>query len=106
MHPSGRTFVLAEYFDYVTGTDAVIAACIAPGMRVDEIRATFVESAELMFDKTSLLDLLRDGIVNLPKVRRQAVRSKEWSESSRWILGDFGEFSPCSEAGCELFAIE
>lgn len=61
MHPSGRTFVLADYFDYVAGTStgAVIATCVSLGMRVDEIRAMYVESAELMFDKASLLDRLR-----------------------------------------------
>ncbi|MGZ8197193.1 MAG: patatin-like phospholipase family protein, partial [Burkholderiales bacterium] len=43
-------FVLADYFDYVAGTStgAVIAACVALGMRVDEIRTMYLDSAELM----------------------------------------------------------
>ncbi len=50
-------FVLADAFDYVAGTStgAIIAACIALGMRVDEIRAFYRDSATEMFDKASLL---------------------------------------------------
>lgn len=50
-------FVLADYFDYVGGTStgAIIATCIALGMRIDEIRDFYIESGPAMFDKTNLL---------------------------------------------------
>lgn len=50
-------FVLADYFDYVAGTStgAIIATCLALGMRVADIRAFYIESGPDMFDKTSLL---------------------------------------------------
>src|SRR6187431_360086 len=51
------TFVLADYFDYVGGTStgAVIATCLSLGMRVDTIRQFYLDSAELMFTKASIL---------------------------------------------------
>ncbi len=51
------TFVLSDYFDYVSGTSTgvVVATCIAVGMRVDEIRAFYVDHGEQMFDEASLL---------------------------------------------------
>jgi predicted acylesterase/phospholipase RssA len=54
-------FVLADYFDYVAGTStgAVIATCLSLGMRVDEIRRFYLESAELMFEKAALFKRLR-----------------------------------------------
>ena len=54
-------FVLADYFDYIAGTStgAVIGTCLALGMRVDEIRRFYLESAELMFDKAALHRRLR-----------------------------------------------
>jgi len=53
--------VLADYFDYVAGTStgAVIAACVSLGMRVDGIRQMYLDSAEMMFDRASILDRLR-----------------------------------------------
>jgi len=55
------TFVLADYFDYVGGTStgAIIATCIALGMRVDRIRSFYEESGAEMFDKASLLRRFR-----------------------------------------------
>lgn len=54
-------FVLADYFDFVTGTStgAIIAACISLGMSIDEIRKFYLESGEEMFDKASLLRRFR-----------------------------------------------
>ena len=54
-------FVLADYFDFVTGTStgAIIAACVSLGMSVDEIRKFYLESGEEMFDKASLLRRFR-----------------------------------------------
>jgi hypothetical protein len=46
------------------------------------------------------------GIVKLPRVRRQDSRRDDWSEGSRRILGEFGEFAPCNELCCKLFAIQ
>ncbi len=57
----GDDFVLADYFDFVAGTStgAIIAASIALGMKVDEIRAFYVQSGAEMFDKASVLKRLR-----------------------------------------------
>lgn len=57
----GDDFVLADAFDYVGGTStgAIIATCVALGMRVDEIRAFYLASGEEMFDKASLLRRFR-----------------------------------------------
>jgi uncharacterized protein len=54
-------FVLADYFDYIGGTStgAIIATCLALGMRVDRIRAFYEQSGEEMFDKASLLRRFR-----------------------------------------------
>ncbi len=55
------SFVLADYFDYVGGTStgAIIATCLALGMRVDRIRTFYEQSGEEMFDKASLLRRFR-----------------------------------------------
>ena len=57
----GPDFVLADYFDFVAGTStgAIIAACIALGMPVTEIRSFYLSSGEQMFDKASLLKRFR-----------------------------------------------
>ena len=54
-------FVLADYFDYVAGTStgAVIATCLCLGMRVSKIRQFYLDSAELMFSKTSIFNRLK-----------------------------------------------
>ena len=46
------------------------------------------------------------GVVNLPRVRRNAGRCDFRSEASRRILGLFGEFAPGNEPCCKLFAIQ
>jgi uncharacterized protein len=53
--------VLADYFDYVAGTStgAIIAACVALGMPVEEIRRFYVENGEAMFDRAGLLRRFR-----------------------------------------------
>ena len=53
----GKDFRLCEFFDYVAGTStgAIIAACIASGKSMNEIRQFYKESGEDMFDKASLL---------------------------------------------------
>jgi len=57
----GDDFVLADYFDFVTGTStgAIIAACISLGMSIDEIRKFYLNSGKEMFDKASLLRRFR-----------------------------------------------
>lgn len=57
----GEDFVLADYFDFVSGTStgAIIAACISFGMKVADIRAFYLSSGEEMFDKASLLRRFR-----------------------------------------------
>lgn len=57
----GEDFVLADYFDFVAGTStgAIIAACIALGMKVADIRTFYVDSGAEMFDKASVLKRLR-----------------------------------------------
>jgi glycine cleavage system H protein len=47
-----------------------------------------------------------ESVVNLPSARRHGDRCDDGSEASRRILGEFGEFTPCNEPGCELFAIK
>lgn len=47
---------LARYFDYVAGTSsgAVLAACVAVGMSVDQIRRLYLEMGAAMFEGASL----------------------------------------------------
>src|SRR5690242_19160178 len=56
----GPDFVLADYFDYVAGTStgAVIASCLSLGMSVETIRMFYLDSAELMFSRASILERL------------------------------------------------
>lgn len=57
----GEDFTLADYFDFVAGTStgAIIAACIALGMKVAEIRDFYIDSGAEMFDKASVLKRFR-----------------------------------------------
>lgn len=57
----GEDFTLADYFDFVAGTStgAIIAACIALGMRVADIRDFYIGSGAEMFDKASVLKRFR-----------------------------------------------
>nr|GEW82231.1 hypothetical protein [Tanacetum cinerariifolium] len=54
---AGNEFVLAHYFDYVAGTStgAIIATCLALGMKVSAIQQFYLESGPAMFDKERLL---------------------------------------------------
>jgi Patatin-like phospholipase len=53
----GDDFLLADYFDYIAGTStgAIIATCLALGMRVSEITRFYIDSGPAMFDKARLL---------------------------------------------------
>jgi uncharacterized protein len=57
----GKTFVLADFFDYVAGTStgAIIATCISLGMSAAQIRDFYIESGEEMFDKAFILRRFR-----------------------------------------------
>lgn len=85
-------FVLADYFDYVAGTStgAVIATCVSLGMRVDEIRQVYMDSAELMFDKASIFKRLRYKYDDEPlaKKLRHVLRKKTGEEMP--VLGSDG----------------
>jgi uncharacterized protein len=50
-------FVLADYFDYVAGTStgAIIAAGLARGMSVNELRTLYTQHGRDMFDRAWLL---------------------------------------------------
>ncbi|KAF0100681.1 MAG: patatin-like protein [bacterium] len=53
--------VLADFFDFACGTStgAIIAACVAAGMAMADIRKFYVDSGAQMFDKASLFKRLR-----------------------------------------------
>ena len=63
--------VLADWFDFTCGTStgAIIAACIACGMSVDQVRQFYVDSGKDMFDKASLLKRLRYSYNDEPLAR-------------------------------------
>ena len=54
---SDSNFVLADFFDYISGTStgAIIAAALSLGWSVDKIRSFYEKSGKQMFDKASLL---------------------------------------------------
>ncbi|MGW5188112.1 patatin-like phospholipase family protein [Kribbella sp. NPDC004138] len=54
---AGDEFVLSDYFDYIAGTStgAIIAAGLARGMRVDELRELYATHGAEMFDRASLI---------------------------------------------------
>ncbi len=58
---AGDDFVLADWFDYVAGTStgAIIAAGLATGMRVDELRDLYARHGEEMFDKAAVVRRLQ-----------------------------------------------
>jgi uncharacterized protein len=58
---SNGDMVLADYFDYIAGTStgAVIAAGLARGMSVAEIRSIYHEHGQEMFDRTFILKWYR-----------------------------------------------
>ncbi|NER46411.1 MAG: patatin [Symploca sp. SIO1A3] len=58
---SDDSFVLADYFDYIAGTStgAIIAAFLAWGMSVQEIRDFYEKSGPAIFDKAFLLTRLK-----------------------------------------------
>lgn len=88
--------VLADWFDFVCGTStgAIIAACIATGMTMDQIRKFYVCSGEQMFDKASIFKRLHYSYNDEPlaeKLRNEFNRALGYSKgSSPATLGDAG----------------
>jgi hypothetical protein len=60
-HGGGNGFRLAHYFDLIAGTStgAIIAAALALGWKVEDIRAKYLELGKSVFEKS----LLRDGLL-------------------------------------------
>ena len=86
--------VLADYFDFVCGTStgAIIAACIAAGMSMDQIRGFYVDSGEQMFDKASVFKRLRYSFNDEPlaaTLRRELNKALGYGEKDApATLGD------------------
>src|SRR4029450_4151042 len=59
-HGAGEDFRLSHYFDLVAGTStgAIIAATLAMGWKVEEIRAKYISLGETVFHKS----FLRQGL--------------------------------------------
>lgn len=64
--------VLSDWFDMTCGTStgAIIAACIACGMSVEQIRRFYVDSGQDMFDKATLLKRLRYSYNDEPLAKK------------------------------------
>ena len=93
---SGKpNLVLADYFDYVAGTStgAVIAACLCLGMRVEKIRQFYLDSAELMFSKTSIFNRLKYKFEDEPlalKLRSEFQATTGETKTNEPALGSAG----------------
>ena len=90
-----ETFVLADYFDYVGGTStgAVIAACLSLGMRAGTIRQFYLDSAELMFSKSSIFDRLKYKFEDEPlalKLRGEFQAKTGETKTNEPALGSVG----------------
>ncbi|HYK13487.1 MAG TPA: patatin-like phospholipase family protein, partial [Burkholderiales bacterium] len=88
-------FVLADYFDYVAGTStgAVIATCLCLGMRVSKIRQFYLDSAELMFSKTSIFNRLKYKFEDEPlalKLRSEFQATTGETKTNEPALGSAG----------------
>ena len=68
----GDDFVLADYFDYIAGTStgAIIATCLALGMRVDDLRTFYIESGPAMFNRAGLFRKLHFKFEDEPLVEK------------------------------------
>jgi hypothetical protein len=89
---AGDDFTLSQYFDYVAGTStgAVIATCLSLGMRVDEIRKFYLESAELMFEKAALFKRLRYKFEDEPLANKLRTVFAERTGEQETRLGSAG----------------
>lgn len=90
--------VLADWFDFTCGTStgAIIAACIASGMSVEQIRRFYVDSGQDMFDKASLIKRLRYSYNDEPlarKLQEELNRALDYEPTAAQpfaVLGDDG----------------
>lgn len=87
--------VLADWFDFVCGTStgAIIAACIASGMSMGEMREFYVGSGRDMFDKASLFKRLRYTYNDEPlakKLRAELDRALGHQPSARYPNAPLG----------------
>jgi patatin-like phospholipase/acyl hydrolase len=57
----GDDFVLADYFDFITGTSigAIFACYLSLGTKVEQLRFFFKDFGKMMFERNSLLNLWR-----------------------------------------------
>jgi hypothetical protein len=76
----GDDFALADYFDYVAGTSpgAIIATCVALGMKAREIQTFYRNSGRAMFDRAWLIQQYRYKYSDqaLAKMLRDAIDGK------------------------------
>jgi uncharacterized protein len=121
----GDDFVLADYFDFVSGTStgAIIAASVALGMKVSAIRDFYINSGKEMFDKACVLkryrykyedDKLReemrevfgaDTTLGSDKLRTMLmVVMRNASTDSPWPLSNnpFAKYNDSARADCNL----
>ena len=64
--------VLSDFFDFVCGTStgAIIAACIAAGMSMEEIKSFYLNSGKEMFDKAFFTKRLKYSFNDEPLARK------------------------------------
>jgi uncharacterized protein len=79
--------VLADFFDFVCGTStgAIIATCIAIGMPMERVRAFYLDSGPLMFDKSSIWNRARYSYNDEPlanMLRREINRALGYQEGT------------------------
>jgi len=88
----GEDFVLADYFDYIAGTStgAVIGTCVSMGMKIEQIRAFYLESAELMFEKASIFKRLRYKFEDEPLAKKMQTVFRETTGEDNPTLGSAG----------------
>jgi hypothetical protein len=88
--------VLADWFDFCCGTStgAIIAACIAAGMSVAQIRDFYVDSGDDMFQKANILNRLKYSYEDEPlaaKLKTELNRALGYpADASPATLGDPG----------------
>jgi uncharacterized protein len=78
-HNAGDSFRLCHYFDLIAGTStgSIIAAMLAKGWRVEDIRARYMDLAETVFEKS----FLRRGLI------RAKYDKEKLSEELRKCIG-------------------
>jgi hypothetical protein len=77
---AGSKFVLADYFDYMSGTStgAIIAACLSLGWPVEKLRNFYLNSGGEMFDKAVLWRRHKEKFTNK---KLEGLLRKEFSDA-------------------------